>query len=141
MKNNPTDQDGKMQMQKFLFDHGLERQGMENILRGQNPSRPFIPLEGQPYKGVIKGLKSDEESGQAVTAIIEADVGELLFLDAPRENIFVHGHWMGKADLRYLFENGKNFILEDNAIILLTLIFFFHRGSLVRNSFCICQGR
>ena len=32
---------------------------------------------------------------------------ELFLLEAPRKNIYVHGHWMGKADLRYIFEDGK----------------------------------
>ena len=92
-----------MQLQKFLFDHGLDKSGLEQLLKGQSLSRPFIPLEGQMYKGKIKGLKSDEE-GRATVAVIEADVGELLFIEAPRETIFVYGHWMGKADLRYLFD-------------------------------------
>ena len=107
LKSNPTDNDGRMQMQKYLFDHGLERSSFENMLRGMNTSRPFIPLQGQMYKGTIKGLKPDHE-GPSTTLVIEADVGELLFLEVPRENIFVYGHWMGKADLSYIFEKGKN---------------------------------
>ena len=95
-----------MQFQKFLFDHGLDQTSFQSLLKGSFPERPFIPLDGQIYKGKIKGLKSDE-SGHAVTAIIEAEVGELLFLEAPRETIFVYGHWMGKADLRYLLTDGN----------------------------------
>ena len=106
LKTNPSDTDGRMQMQKYLFDHGLERSNFEQMLRGVNPTRPFIPLIGQMYKGSIKGLKPDDE-GPATTVVIEADVGELLFLEVPRENIFVYGHWMGKADLSYIFEKGK----------------------------------
>ena len=106
LKSNPSDNDGRMQMQKYLFDHGLERSSFENMLRGMNTTRPFIPLQGQMYKGTIKGLKPDDE-GPATTLVIEADVGELLFLEVPRENVFVYGHWMGKADLSYIFEKGK----------------------------------
>ena len=120
LKTNPSDTDGRMQMQKYFFDHGLERTSFEQMLRGVNPSRPFIPLQGQMYKGSIKGLKPENE-GPATTAIIEADVGELLFLEVPRENIFVYGHWMGKADLSYIFEKGKGKTCE-NIMFCLFLI-------------------
>ena len=106
VKNNPQNTDGRMQLQKFLFDHGLDKTSLEQLLKGICPVRPFIPLEGQIYKGKIKGLKSDDE-GHAITAVIEANVGELLFMEAPRESIFVYGHCMGKADLRYLFDKGQ----------------------------------
>merc|ERR1712111_283502 len=85
---------------------GLERTSFENMLRGMNTTRPFIPLQGQMYKGTIKGLKPDDE-GPATTLVIEADVGELLFLEVPRENVFVYGHWMGKADLSYIFDKDE----------------------------------
>ena len=107
VKNNPQNTDGRMQLQKFLFDHGLDKPSLEQFLKGVFPARPFIPLEGQMYKGKIKGLKSDDE-GNAITAVIEANVGELLFMEAPRERIFAYGHYMGKADLRYLLVEGKN---------------------------------
>jgi len=103
VKNNPQDSDGRMQLQKFLFDHGMDKSSMEQLLKGTCPKRSFISLEGQMYRGKIKGLKSDDE-GRATTVVIEADIGEMLFIEASRENIFVYGHWMGKADLRYLFD-------------------------------------
>ena len=108
VKNNPQDSDGRMQLQKFLFDHGLDKSSMEQLLKGTCPKRSFISLEGQMYRGKIKGLKSDDE-GRATTVVIEADIGEMLFIEASRENIFVYGHWMGKADLRYLFDQGMPF--------------------------------
>ena len=117
LKSNPSDNDGRMQMQKYLFDHGLERSSFENMLRGMNTTRPFIPLQGQMYKGTIKGLKPDDE-GPATTLVIEADVGELLFLEVPRENVFVYGHWMGKADLSYIFEKGKKVKILSKQLVL-----------------------
>ena len=117
LKSNPSDNDGRMQMQKYLFDHGLERSSFENMLRGMNTTRPFIPLQGQMYKGTIKGLKPDDE-GPATTLVIEADVGELLFLEVPRENVFVYGHWMGKADLSYIFDKGKKVKILSKQLVL-----------------------
>lgn len=111
VKNNPQNSDGRMQLQKFLFDHGLDKTGLEQFLKGVFPVRPFIPLEGQVYKGKIKGLKSDDE-GNAITAVIEANVGELLFMEAPRERIFAYGHYMGKADLRYLLVEDQEVCFE-----------------------------
>ena len=108
---NPYDQDGKMQLHKYLFDHGLEQSVFERLLRGHRPvSRPHIPLRGQMYKGVVKALKVDEDQtkGPAVRALIEADVGESLFFYAERQEIYAYGHWMGKADLRYILKENGN---------------------------------
>ena len=111
IKSNPKDSDGRMQFQKYLFDHGLDRTRFETILKGSAPQRPFIALQGQAYKGVIRGFKSDE-LGHATIAVLEADIGEFLFMEAPREAIFVHGHWMGKADLKYLLAQGDEVTFE-----------------------------
>lgn len=108
IKTNPNDTEGRMRFQKHLFDHGIDKEGFEQLLKGSLPDRPFIPLKGQIYKGKVKGLKSDSD-GFATTAVIEADIGELLFLEAPRESIFIYGHWMGKADLAYILDEGKRF--------------------------------
>jgi hypothetical protein len=95
-----------MQLHKYLFDHSLDKVAFESLLRGQQPQRHFVPLEGQMYKGVVKGLKADTPDGPATRAVIEADVGEILFFEAFREDIFIFGHWMGKADLRYVLDKG-----------------------------------
>ena len=55
----------------------------------------------------MKKLSSDlgpEEGANVMT--VEADIGNLFLLEAPRDRIYVHGHWMGKADLKYVFEDG-----------------------------------
>ena len=112
-KNNPNNQEFKMQLQKYLFDHGLDTQSFECLLKGQAPSRSFIPLKGQPYKGHVKGFKG---KGLAEKIVVEADVGETLFFEAFRENIYVFGHWMGKADLRYVFDVGDEVCFEIHPI-------------------------
>ena len=112
-KNNPNNQEFKMQLQKYLFDHGLDTQSFECLLKGQAPSRSFIPLKGQPYKGHVKGFKG---KGLAEKIVVEADVGETLFFEASRENIYVFGHWMGKADLRYVFDVGDEVCFEIHPI-------------------------
>ena len=109
IKNNPNDQDGKMLLQKYLFDHGLDKPAFENLLKGLCPSRPFIPLEGQTYKGRIKGFKGQT---LAEKIVVEANIGEVLFFEASREDVFVYGHWMGKADLRYIFDEDDEVCFE-----------------------------
>ena len=59
-------------------------------------------------KGKVKQLKSEnEKDGSTNYLVVEADVGDILFLEAYRESIYIHGHWMGKADLNYVLEEGK----------------------------------
>ena len=109
IKNNPTDQDAKMQLNKYLFDHGLEMSSFQNLMKGQAPSRPFIPLQGQVYKGQIKGFKGQS---LAEKIVVEANVGEILFFEASREDVYVYGHWMGKADLKYVFDENDEVSFE-----------------------------
>jgi hypothetical protein len=50
---------------------------------------------------------------------IEAiDVGEPLLVEAGRQGLFVFGHHMGKADLRYLLADGKSFFFSSVSICL-----------------------
>ena len=100
--------DEKQVFKKYLFDHGLDLPAFESLVNGDFPKRNFIPLAGQPYHGRVKQLICEAEDGSANKMVIEADVGQLFLLEAPREVIYVLGHWMGKADLRYVFENGKD---------------------------------
>ena len=79
------------------------------LLRGKFPSRPFIPLLGQTLRGRVRGLSNDPDNGSAVKMTIEAlDVGEPLLVEASRQELFVFGHHMGKADLRYILADGKS---------------------------------
>jgi len=44
-----------------------------------------------------------------VSVVIEAiNIGEPLLVEADRQDIYVYGHNMAKADLRYIFNEGKN---------------------------------
>ena len=96
-------------LQKYLFDHGLDVPSFNSLIKGQHQSRHFLPLGGQVLTGKVKGLKSDGnvKDGSSNRLIIEADVGDLLFIEATRQSVYIHGHWMGKADLRYVLEAGK----------------------------------
>jgi hypothetical protein len=88
------------------------------LLRGKFPSRPFIPLTGQTFRGRLRGLSNDVD-GSAVKMTIEAiDVGEPLLVEAGRQDLFVFGHHMGKADLRYLLADGKSFFFFSVLICL-----------------------
>jgi len=108
-KVGDLDERGQQEFKKYLFEHGLDRTAFESLcLRGDFPQRTFIPLPGQIYKGKVKKLTSEEElsgDGSVNLVTIEADIGQLFLIEALRENVYVHGHWMGKADLRYVFEN------------------------------------
>ena len=102
------DEGGQHEFRRYLRDHGLDLLALENLCQGVFPSRNFIPLPGQVFKGRVKKLiSSNVANGAANTLTIEADIGQLLLIEASRENVYVHGHWMGKADLRYVFENGE----------------------------------
>ena len=100
-------------LQKYLFDHGLDPLSFNALTRGQFPSRNFLPLGGQVLKGKVKCLKSDgnAKDHSSNRFVIEADVGDQLFIDASRGSVYIHGHWMGKADLSYVLEVGKDSIL------------------------------
>ena len=94
--------------QKYLFDHGLDVPSFNSLIRGQYQTRYFLPSGGQILKGKVKQLKSEnEKDGSTNYLVVEADVGDILFLEAYRESIYIHGHWMGKADLNYVLEEGK----------------------------------
>ena len=94
---------------KFLFDRGMDEMAFRYLLRGKFPSRPFIPLLGQTLRGRVRGLSNDPDNGSAVKMTIEAlDVGEPLLVEASRQELFVFGHHMGKADLRYILADGKS---------------------------------
>ena len=101
------DEAGQQEFKKYLYDHGLDQLALANLARGTFPTRNFIPFPGQAYRGRVKKLTSVDVAEEANWMTIEADIGQLFLLEAPRENIYVHGHWMGKADLRYVFDNGK----------------------------------
>ncbi len=109
LRNNADDQEGKMQFQKYLYDHGLERSAFVDLQQGQFPPRAFLPLEGQIYKGQVKRLKLVSDDDPVTSVEIESDVGDLLCLEASREDIYVFGHCMAKADLRYVLDNGRAF--------------------------------
>lgn len=91
-----------------MFDHGLDPLSFNALTRGQFPSRNFLPLGGQVLQGKVKCLKSDgnAKDHSSNRFVIEADVGDQLFIDATRESVYIHGHWMGKADLSYVLEVG-----------------------------------
>ena len=97
-------------LQKYLFDHGLDVPSFNSLIRGQYQTRHFLPSGGQILKGKVKRLMYDTNTKEAtVTRItIEAEVGDLLFIEATRESVYIHGHWMGKADLSYVLEVGKS---------------------------------
>ena len=54
--------------------------------------------------------EGEDNGGAADTIVLEADLGmgedKALRVEAPREQVFVYGHWMGKADLRYVLQEG-----------------------------------
>jgi len=95
-------------LQKYLFDHGLDVPSFNSLIRSQYQSRYFLPLGGQILRGKVKRLMYDSNAKEcSVNRItIEADVGDLLFIEATRESVYIHGHWMGKADLSYVLEVG-----------------------------------
>ena len=58
---------------------------------------------------MLKFMESSSTSAAAADRlVIEAlDIGEILYVEAPREKVYVCGRSMAKADLAYLFENGN----------------------------------
>ena len=103
--------------QKYLFDHGLDVPSFNSLIRGQYQNRHFLPSGGQILRGKVKQLKSDNvKDGSMNYLVVEADVGDTLFIEAYRESIYIHGHWMGKADLDYVLEVG----MHQNFLVLVT---------------------
>ena len=101
----------KFQMKTYLQLHGLDLSAFDALVKGKFPSRPFLPLTSQIYKGKVTALKEDGvESGAKMVQIqcptLAFGEGSSGALEAPRERVFVYGHWMGKADLRYVLEEG-----------------------------------
>ena len=94
--------------QKYLIDHGLDVPSFNSLVRGHYQTRHFLPSGGQILKGRVKQLKSDNVNDGSINYLVaEAEVGDTLFIEAYRESIYIHGHWMGKADLNYVLEVGK----------------------------------
>ena len=96
-------------MRAYLAHHGLDDTTFTQLAHGKFPMRRFIPLPGQPLRGKVKKVKRSQGSDDADIAVIEAHIGlqEPLVVEAPRSRFSVYGHWMTKADLRYLIDNGK----------------------------------
>ena len=95
-------------------------------------------------KGRVKALKSDGSvtDGSANRVIIEADIGDLLFVEATRDSVYIYGQWMGKADLRYVLNIGKKvtkFKLKDT--ISPFIIAFFHTYDLNKPHFSTFRQR
>lgn len=92
---------------KYLFDHGIDELAFRYLVKGKFPNRPFIPLPSQAYRGKIRGF-SDDSFGNAITTTIEAiNLGEPLLIEASREDVYVFGHSMSKADLRYILSDDE----------------------------------
>ena len=95
-------------MKKYLYDHGLDMQGFDAMVRGQVTTRPFLPLKGQTLRGKIKMLKCEVDGGPTDKIVIEAsDLGDILYVEADRERCYLYGRHLAKADLAYLFEKGS----------------------------------
>jgi hypothetical protein len=48
-------------LRKYLFDHGLDDLGFQYVLRGKFPSRPFISMPGQTFKGKVRSVRDRED--------------------------------------------------------------------------------
>ena len=96
-------------MRAYLSHHGLDDTTFTQLVQGKFPTRKFLPLPGQLFRGIVKEVKRSRGSDGADIAVIEAHIGllEPLIVEVPRSRFSVYGHWMTKADLRYLIENGK----------------------------------
>ncbi len=113
----PSDPQQQYSMDTFLHSHGLDAIAFQKLAKGLFVQRPYIPLPSQIYRGRVSELKTKKsgESGKeeylADEIVIEADLGAVgdapIKVVAARENIFVYGHWMGKADLAYILQEGK----------------------------------
>ena len=100
-------------MRAYLSHHGLDDTTFTQLAQGKFPSRKFLPLPGQQFIGKVKEVKRSRSSNDADIAVIEAHIGleEPLIVEVPRSRFSVYGHWMTKADLRYLIENGQIYFL------------------------------
>ena len=100
----------KFQMKTFLQLHGLDFAAFDALVQGRFPRRPFIPLTSQVLKGKVVAVRTEAGGSSSVkikcSSLLDA-------LDAPSERVFVFGHWMGKADLRYVLEEGGTFKIID----------------------------
>lgn len=96
-------------MKSFLTHHGLDFPKFEQLIKGVFSPRVHIPFPSQVYRGRILSLKSSpgQDPDLADVIEIEADLGMGVFvIEALRDVCFIFGHWMGKADLRYVLERG-----------------------------------
>lgn len=111
-------------MRAYLNHHGLDDTTFTQLAQGKFPARKFLPLPGQLFRGKVKELKRTRGSEDADIALLEAQVGlqEPLMVEVPRSRFSVYGHWMTKADLRYLIENGQlHFISNSDGNYFVTI--------------------
>jgi hypothetical protein len=104
-------------MRAYLGHHGLDNATFTQLSRGKYPTRKFVPLPGQAYKGRIVELKqSSATASGADVALVEAHVGlaEPMIVQLERNRFSVYGHWMTKADLRHIVANGMWHSKMDN---------------------------
>lgn len=86
----------------YLAARGLDIVLLKQIAAGSFGPRPFLPLRSPCFQGRVRNVSSEK-------LLLEVDLGldDWQEMSVNRTRVFVFGHWMGKADLRYIFHNGK----------------------------------
>lgn len=105
-----TGTEQKNGFKSFLTHHGLSFQAFDQLYKGAFSPRVHIPFPSQIYRGRVRSLRCQREDQPDTADVIEieADLGMGTFvLEASRDVFFVFGHWMGKADLRYVLDRGN----------------------------------
>lgn len=89
----------------YLMEQLMDFSFFTSVARGRTVPRPYLPFPAQTFRGKIQKLNN--VAGQGITSVeVDVDVGD----DAPlkveilREDFYIYGHWLGKADLGYLLD-------------------------------------
>lgn len=92
----------------YLMEQLMDFSFFTSVARGRTVPRPYLPFPAQTFRGKIQKLNN--VAGQGITSVeVDVDVGD----DAPlkveilREDFYIYGHWLGKADLGYLLDKGR----------------------------------
>eukprot|EP00095_Tigriopus_kingsejongensis_P007798 maker-scaffold370_size193435-snap-gene-0.43 protein:Tk07798 transcript:maker-scaffold370_size193435-snap-gene-0.43-mRNA-1 annotation:"unknown" len=93
-------------LEKFLRKHLMDYSYFTSVVRGRTSPRPFIPFPAQMFGAKIQSLHASVPSQGVISFVAEVEVGEAspMQVEVHREDFYVYGHWMGRADLKYLID-------------------------------------
>ncbi|TRY75384.1 hypothetical protein TCAL_06343 [Tigriopus californicus] len=117
--NNEQHAEEQEQFATYLKESLMDFSFFTSVARGRTVPRPYLPFPAQTFGGKIQKLNN--LPGQGITSVeVDVNVGDYspLKVEIWREDFYIYGHWLGKADLGYILEREEHVSLEYSPALL-----------------------